>query len=182
MVTVAAVGARIHPQAAARRVDFEAIYRMHGTVIQRFCLSQLRDPHLAEDATSDVFAIAIASHDRTRPQEEEILYWLLGIARKVVAGQRRGLLRRLRLRDRARDQLPMVADIHDQVETRAELRRVTEAMSQMGERDRTLIGLRCAAQLSYAEVAEVLDISEGTARVATHRALRSLRARLEATP
>jgi DNA-directed RNA polymerase specialized sigma24 family protein len=46
---------------------------------------------------------------------------------------------------------------------------------------RQVIGLRVAADLSYREMAEVLGTSEAAAKMATHRALTKLRARLEAT-
>jgi DNA-directed RNA polymerase specialized sigma24 family protein len=42
-----------------------------------------------------------------------------------------------------------------------------------------LIGLRVAADLSFREVAALLGISEEAAKVATRRALRKLRSKLE---
>ena len=35
----------------------EEVYYLHRAAIYRFCLSQLRDHHLAEDAAADVFAV-----------------------------------------------------------------------------------------------------------------------------
>jgi RNA polymerase sigma-70 factor (ECF subfamily) len=159
--------------------SFEEIYRLYGTTIHRFCLSQLQDPHLAEDATSDVFAVALATHGRLG-DEDGTLFWLLGIARRVVHGHRRGRLRRQRLGDRARSARQVQPDVHEQVATREEIRRVTDAMAHLGKRDRILVGLRAAAQLSYSEIGEFMNMSEGSARVATHRALKTLRVRLEA--
>ncbi len=159
-------------------VGLEEIYRLHGATIHRFCLSQLQDPHLAEDASSDVFAVAIGGFHRLG-DENEALYWLLGIARRVVSGHRRSRLRQRRLSERAQSCAEPVPTVHERAAVREELRRVTEAMAGLGRRDRTLVGLRVAAQLSYAEIAEVMHLSEGAARVATHRALRTLRARLE---
>jgi RNA polymerase sigma-70 factor (ECF subfamily) len=168
------------PAPAQLACSFEEIYRLHGTVIHRFCLSQLQDPHLAEDATSDVFAIALGSF-RQMDDDGGHLYWLLAIARRVVAGHRRGRLRQQSLSLRARHATASQQDIGKQVEVRDEVRRVTDAMAHLGRRDRVLVGLRVASQLSFGEIAEVMDISEGTARVATHRALKNLRARLEAS-
>jgi RNA polymerase sigma factor (sigma-70 family) len=48
----------------------------------------------------------------------------------------------------------------------------------MRPRERELIGLRVAADLSYREVGELMGMSEPAAKVATHRALRRLRERL----
>jgi RNA polymerase sigma factor (sigma-70 family) len=166
--------------APAVRAGLEGIYRLHGATIHRFCLSQLQDPHLAEDATSDVFAVALGGFHRLG-SEDEALFWLLGIARRVVSGHRRSRLRQQRLGERAQSALRHTRTVHEHVAVRDELRRVTEGIALLGRRDRTLVGLRAAAQLSYAEIAEVMHLTEGAARVATHRALQRLRSRLEAS-
>jgi RNA polymerase sigma-70 factor (ECF subfamily) len=156
----------------------EELYHLHRAAIYRFCLSQLRDHHLAEDAAADVFAVALRNSHRLH-HEDGALFWLLTIARRVTGRHRRSLLRWGRLTERAGTTLELQSDIHDQVVIRHELRRVIDTMGTMSKRDRVLIGLRLAAQLSYAEIAEMQTCSEGAARVATHRALKILRARLE---
>ncbi len=61
---------------------------------------------------------------------------------------------------------------------RAELREAVAAVRGLGRRDRELVALRCAGGLSYAEIADLLGISEDAARTATHRALLRVRAAL----
>jgi RNA polymerase sigma factor (sigma-70 family) len=51
--------------------------------------------------------------------------------------------------------------------------------STLPQRQRAAVVLRFDEDLSYAEIAEVLLCSEGTARSQVHRALASLRTRLE---
>jgi RNA polymerase sigma-70 factor (ECF subfamily) len=55
-------------------------------------------------------------------------------------------------------------------------------LQQLRRRERELIGLRVAADLSYRDIGAILGISEDAAKVATHRALTRLRAHLEETP
>lgn len=157
----------------------EQLYYVHRSAVYRFCVSQLRDHHLAEDAAADVFAVALRTYHRVH-NDEGALFWLLTIARRVTDRHRRSGLRRARLVERAGAVVPeQHSDVQDEVVIRQELRRVIDAMATMSKRDRVLIGLRLAAQLSYAEIAEMQNTSEGAARVATHRALKILRARLE---
>jgi len=54
-----------------------------------------------------------------------------------------------------------------------------EALRTLKPRPRTLIALRFGAQLSYAEIAAQLGISEAAALMATRRALEILRTNLE---
>ena len=64
------------------------------------------------------------------------------------------------------------------VELREEVRLVVAAFSLLSGRDRMLVGLRLAGDLSLAEIAGVLRVSQAAARKATQRALGRLRAGL----
>ena len=59
---------------------------------------------------------------------------------------------------------------------------VREAVSHLPRRQREIITLRFFYDLSSAQAADLLDISEGYARVLTHRAIQSLRERLDLKP
>ena len=62
---------------------------------------------------------------------------------------------------------------------REELRdRVRAALARLSERDREVVVMRHLEQLSTAEVAAVLGISEGAVKVRLLRALERLRSRL----
>jgi RNA polymerase sigma-70 factor (ECF subfamily) len=74
------------------------------------------------------------------------------------------------------------SDVEVDAEQRDQLRRVSAALATLRSRDRELIGLRVAADLSYRQIADVLGSSESVVKVATHRALTKLRIRLEEKP
>ena len=159
-------------------LPFDEVYRVHADAVFRFCASQLRDLATAEDVTADVFASAFASYARVKPDADGLRPWLFRIARNAVIdqyrreGRRRSLLVRL---GRDRDYSSSVEDVADR---QGELRAVTVALQMLGERDRQLVGLRVAGGLGFAEMGAVLGMREHTAKVATHRALARLRARL----
>jgi RNA polymerase sigma factor (sigma-70 family) len=73
-------------------------------------------------------------------------------------------------------------DVEQSVVIRHELRLALEAMSALKERDRTLVGLRVGAGLSYADIGRLTGLSERTAMKATHRALDKIRSAVEGMP
>ncbi len=170
----AMTGARLD----AAVTPFDEVYRDHADAVYRFCVSQLRDPDTAEDVTGDVFAAAFGAYGRVKPDSAGVRTWLFRIARNAVIdqyrreGRRRSLVARIG-RDR---EFPDSVEIN--VEQRFDLRSICAAMDTLRERDRQLVGLRVAGGLSYAELAKVVGMREGAAKMATHRALERVRARL----
>jgi RNA polymerase sigma factor (sigma-70 family) len=154
---------------------FDEVYREHADAIYRFCVSQLRDAETAEDVTSDVFAAAFAAYERVHPDTVGVRTWLFRIARNAVIdqyrreGRRRSLVARIG-RDR---QFP--DSVEESVEQRSDLRSIRAALETLRERDRQL---RVAAGLSFADIGAVLGMREGSAKMATHRALERVRASL----
>ncbi len=158
---------------------FEEVYTRNAPSVYRFCMSQVADAEAAADLTHDAFVKAFAAYERVRPDSASIRTWLVSIARNCCIDRHRQngrwhiLFRHLQ---QSRDR-PM--DVEGLVHDRAELRRVSAAVATLSGRDRELIGLRVAADLSYREVADVLGLSEQAAKVATFRALKKLRSKLE---
>lgn len=159
---------------------FEDAYRRHGKAVHRYCLSQCRDWGVAEDLTHETFAKALVAYQRVAPSSQGLRPWLLAIAHNVCADHGRRQYRRRRLARRVRDQPAAVADVELLAERVLDLELVLAALACCRDTDRELIGLRVAADLSFAEIAGVMGISEGAARTATYRALGRLRSRLEA--
>ena len=159
-------------------VPFDEVYREHADAVYRFCVSQLRDTETAEDIAGDVFASAYAAYSRARPRPEGVRPWLFRIARNAVIDQYRREGRRLSLIARLGRDRQFPDSVEESVERRFDLRAIRAAMDTLRERDRRLVGLRVAGGLSFAEVGEVVGMREGAAKMATHRAVERLRARL----
>jgi RNA polymerase sigma-70 factor (ECF subfamily) len=162
---------------------FEQVYREYAGRVYRYCLSQVGNASDAEDLAAEVFASAFASYHTARFAEGVVLPWLLRIARNEVIDHRRRRTRRTAVLTRlfgGESDLDRSADVEGEVVLRDELRQAIAAMAQLSDRDRTLIGLRVAAGLPYAEIGAVVGLSEHAATVATKRAMQRLRVRLEA--
>ena len=143
----------------------ELIRRVYSYVAYR-----LGDGPEAEDVTSEVFERALryrSSYDRSKG---EPVNWLLGIARRCVAAA---------LAERGSEHL--VAEVVDEPDDRPieedSIRRLTvsAAVEQLGQRDQELIALRFGADLTAAQIAELLDMQTNAVEVALHRALARLR-------
>jgi RNA polymerase sigma-70 factor (ECF subfamily) len=67
-------------------------------------------------------------------------------------------------------------DVEQIVATNEALAETLRVLAKLKPRDRRLVALRVAAGLSNREVAEVMNLSEGTVGVAMHRALERFRA------
>jgi RNA polymerase sigma-70 factor (ECF subfamily) len=127
----------------------------------------------AEDVTSETFERALRyrqSYDRSKG---EPLGWLIGIARRVIAG-----------RGSETTEIPM-AELPDVVAPGAlddEIAvgfTVRAAVAALGDRDRELVALRYGADLTVVQIARLLALRPSTVDVALHRARKRLAANLE---
>jgi RNA polymerase sigma-70 factor (ECF subfamily) len=174
----ALLGARNDDQDRVRP-PFDDVYRSHAANVHRFCLSQLGNAETAADVTQDAFIKAFSAYDRVSPNPETTRTWLISIARNCCIDYRRQNGRWQRLLRRLERFRESPLDVEVLAHHRSELERATAAIVQLRPRERELIGLRVAADLSFREVAVVLGMSEQAAKVATRRALRKLRSKLE---
>ncbi|MGH7721542.1 MAG: RNA polymerase sigma factor [Candidatus Dormibacteria bacterium] len=160
--------------------DFEPVYRAQAPAIYRFCLTQLRDPSAAEDAAADVFVSALRSWGRLDPNLGA-KGWLFGIARNVVNDHRRAQRRRELLHSllrRATD-TGWGADPQIAMGLRADVLCAGQAIARLKRRDQILVGMRISGDLSHADIARIVGMSEDSVRVAIHRALKRVRETLE---
>ena len=163
----------VDPDAAAR---FRALFDAEHAVVLRYCVRRVSAPEDAADALAETFLVAWRQLDAV-PRGREARYWLLGVARRVVANARRGELRRDRLADRLRDHLRTAP----RTGTEAHVDEVQAALAQLGDDDRELLTLVTWEGLTPTEAGRVLGISAGAVRVRLHRARARLRRVLQST-
>ena len=171
--------------AEARQTDtsleqqFEIVYRVHVDAVYRFCLSQVRNPALAEDLAADTFTSAYAAYPRVQPASNVVRPWLFRIARNQTIDHGRRFRRGLRAIGVLQARPAEARSVENAAQQRDDLRRVVAAITTLRPRDRVLVGLRVASALPFSEIAEIVGISEVAARAATHRALERVRAGME---
>ena len=164
------------------REAFRAFYRAHVEAVQRFIARRVDDPYLAADLTADVFLAAIDSAATYRGTGAGELAWLYGVARNVVAAdrRRRHLERSVvgRIAGRRLVEPDDLVRLEERIDAEARSRELYVAMDALAEGERAVLELVALDGLTVAEAARALGLQPVTARVRLHRARKQLRDRL----
>jgi RNA polymerase sigma-70 factor, ECF subfamily len=147
--------------------DFERVFNDCYEQVLRYVARRVA-ADAVQDVVSDTFLVAWRRHGDLRG---EPLPWLLGIARRVAATQRRGTARREALGERLRTQ-PASPAASGPVEARDPRR--AQALSCLPERDREALMLIAWDGLDHRTAAQVMGCSTGSLTVRLHRARRRL--------
>lgn len=153
---------------------FRNLYRAHYRALHAFALRRCADPADAHDLVADTFLVLWRRIDEA-PEGDEALLWLFGVARRVLANQRRSRTRRERLNARLRALPQDVPAVDTMAFARADAQAVLAALPHLSERDREVLLLAAWEGLSHSEIARVLGCSENAAMIRLHRARRRLR-------
>lgn len=151
---------------------FRALFDTCSRPVLAYALRRVSEPADAAEVVAETFLVAwrrlgeVPAGDAARP-------WLFGVARRVLANQRRGDRRRNVLEERLRAQLStqVVLDHADATGAGLEVR---AALARLDAEDRELLLLIAAEGLAPAEIALVLDVPAVTVRTRLHRARRRL--------
>ncbi len=171
-------------QACAGDVNaFASLYDQYVHKIYSYIIMRVGDPETAQDLTADVFLRALESLDTFEWRGYPVSSWLFRIARNRVVDHVR--------RQQRRRQLPLVEEAlqlaselepFQVVEKQASREQLLAAIAQLTDIQREIIALRFAAELSIAQVARVLGISEEAVKARQHSALNALRRLMAAEP
>lgn len=151
-----------------RQARFEQLYDQASLEVLGYALRRAASPEDAADVVSETFLIAWRRLDEV-PTGDEARLWLYGVARRVLANQRRGQQRRERLNARLRDEVAVVS-ARAMAERPAPDSAVMAALAGLEEADRELITLVAWEGLDRDQIATMLGCSRATVRVRLHRA------------
>ena len=151
-----------------RQARFEHLYDQASLQVLGYALRRAGSPEDAADVVSETFLIAWRRLDEV-PTGDEARLWLYGVARRVLANQRRGQQRRERLNARLRDEVAVVS-ARAMAERPAPDSTVMAALAGLEETDRELITLVAWEGLDRDQIATMLGCSRATVRVRLHRA------------
>jgi RNA polymerase sigma factor (sigma-70 family) len=157
--------------------QFAGLYAEHGRDVLAYALRRTTGPEDAADVVAETFLTAWRRLSDV-PAGAEARLWLYGVARRVLANQRRGELRRLRLGARLRDELSGMTP--SRPPPSANDSSLLIALSRLDEEDRELLLLVGWEELEPAQAALVVGASTVAVRSRLHRARRRLRAAMNA--
>jgi RNA polymerase sigma factor (sigma-70 family) len=156
------------PSTTARRARFEQIFDANYRAVSAYALRRASRAE-AEDAVAETFLVAWRRLDEVPVNAKP---WLLGVARRVLANQRRAARRRQALNERLAHEPQSPVEAHRAAP-------VLEALARLGDSDRELLLLIAWDGLSTKEAARALGCTQVALRVRLHRARRRLRAELQ---
>lgn len=153
---------------------FVAIYHRHSAAVMGYALRRCGADDAA-DVVAETFVVAWRRLDDI-PEEPAVKPWLFGVARRVLANQRRGLRRRGELvRKVSTYMAPRFYEVAG-IENFGEAETIVEALNQLPIRDRELLMLVAWEQLNPAEIAVTLGVSGSVVRKRLFRARQRLAA------
>ncbi|MGW0805690.1 RNA polymerase sigma factor [Nonomuraea sp. NPDC002799] len=146
---------------------FEEIYGSSYGPLLGYALRRCPDPDDAADVVAETFVIAWRRIEEV-PTGDEARLWLYGVARKVLANQRRGERRHERRTAALRAELaasPLVAEPPD-----ADPTHVGKVFRTLSDDDRELLTLVAWERLDPGQIAKTLGVSRNAVRVRLYRA------------
>src|SRR5258705_5014743 len=162
------------------------LFDRHAAQLYRYCARRV-GPDVAEDLVGEVFVVVQRRRDRVGAGESD-LAWLYGIATNLLRSHRRAELRAYRAMQRTGvDPLGGATGVVEGHEARSTERadaarrgrRIAAALADLSAKQRDVLLLFAVAELSYAEIAQALDLPLGSVQSTLHRARARMRAALK---
>jgi RNA polymerase sigma factor (sigma-70 family) len=159
--------------------SFERLYRRHVADVYHYALAVMRNQADAEDITQTTFLNAFRAYERgERPKKAQ--NWLIAIAHNVC---------RQRFRQSARrpQEVSFDEDIGDRFvgapeeEESPGAEDIRRALGHLAFNQRAALVMRELEGRSYAEIAQILDLSSSAVETLIFRARRALREQLESS-
>jgi RNA polymerase sigma-70 factor (ECF subfamily) len=163
------------------REAFRDLYRALYPAVSRYIRRRVASTADAEELVGQVFFRLLESLERIEPRRGTVLAYALSMARNALiddARRRAGLVPEeaaVAVPDAREGPLERLMGQEDAERVKAEL-------ASLPAETRELLMLRFGDGLRFAEVAQVMGLSEAAVRQRTSRAVRELRARWDAGP
>ncbi|MET8867828.1 RNA polymerase sigma factor [Nonomuraea sp. NPDC004580] len=154
-----------------RPARFEAAYDLAYGKITAYAVRRCDSPQDAADVVAETFTVAWRRVSEL-PDGPEVVPWLYGVARKVLANHFRGDNRR---RARTAELDAELADLYGHSpDTEVELDAIGRAFRSLPDDDRELLALVAWEGLEREEIARALGLSRNAVRIRLSRARKRL--------
>jgi RNA polymerase sigma-70 factor (ECF subfamily) len=166
------------------RHAFEEIYDRYGDLVYSTALRVLRDPHLAEDISQEIFVRLWRKPDGYVAERGRFLTWLISVTRNRAVDEVRARGRRQRHEtaspeEQEREFPAGTADDPALNAQHAEQRRIVRAaLAELPPEQRQVIELAFFGGLTQREIADRLSQPLGTVKTRIRLGMQKLRARL----
>jgi RNA polymerase sigma factor (sigma-70 family) len=159
---------------------YGAFFRRHSRAVTSYAVRRCDNAEDVADLVADTFMIALQASGRYVPETNTALPWLYGIARRVLARQRRrkaGFARLLVKSTHSQVRFQGIEEdsIADAIDATRKAPELQEALQTLSQGEREVLELVAFDGLSPTEAAIVLDLTPNAARLKLSRARRHMR-------
>lgn len=156
---------------------FGVLYDYYIDGLYRFIFFKVKDERDVEDLVEITFLKVFEKKDSYNPRKSSFVTWLYNIARNTVIDFYRTNKAEEELNENISDNDSDL--LKDGVNKDLNSVVLKEALNEVSESYRELVIFRFIEELSYAEIAKILNKKEGAIRVMQYRALNELKDVLE---
>lgn len=157
---------------AKKDEEFARLVAAHRRALLRYGLRRVDDRFAAEEVVAETYVVAWRRWG-AKPDPDEEIFWLYGIARGVVSNVRRSQSRSLRLEGRlafereGEQESPRYGE--------EDVEQLMRALGALSPNEQELLQFAYWEKLSYREIGLVLDCSEKAVGIRLSRARQKLR-------
>ncbi|MBA4386131.1 MAG: RNA polymerase subunit sigma-24 [Anaerolinea sp.] len=155
---------------------FATLFDQYFPLIHKYVLYRVNNPMAADDVTAEVFERMFIALHRYNPAKAPFGAWLFGIARHAVNDHHRKQKRNREVHTEETDQL-IAKDLQpEEVSQLQETdRNLLIALQQLSDREKDIIGLKFAAELTNRQIAKLIGLGESHVGVILYRSMQHLR-------
>ncbi len=155
----------------------EEIYSYFMNKVFGFLISRLRNKAAAEDLTQDIFLKLVNKISLFNPKLGSFSTWFWQLVRNTLIDYYRSSENKnikFSEIEETKVEQTLIAD-SDNLESRFELNRMYEFLKTLSPEEQEIFGMRFVSQLSFREMSELLEKSEGALRVNIMRLKRKIK-------
>lgn len=152
------------------------LYDKYREEILLYVYSLCHSMEVAEDITQEVFVKAILSMPK---DHENFRAWLYTVARNLTFNHSRKNVNKAKVVEELKHGPAFEEDIGEKVVLKEQYKELYEAIGKLNENYREILIMQYFSNMQLKEVAEVLGITSGNARILAHRARSKLKELME---
>ena len=155
-------------------MDFDKLYDAYYMEVYSYAMTIIKNSHLAEEITQEVFFKAIKTKNQYNGMSSEFT-WLCAIAKNTCIDE---LRKQARLQELS-DDLPSSVSVEKLVEDETITLQMHQVLHALEEPYKEVFQLRIFGELSFHKIGQIFGKTETWARVTYHRARLKLQERME---
>lgn len=155
-------------------MDFDKLYNTYYMEVYSYVMTIMKNSHMAEEITQEVFFKAIKSEKKFRGASGEFT-WLCAIAKNSCMDE----LRKKSRWEELKDELPQENNVEQMLEDEEMTLKIHQILHSMEEPYKEVFQLRIFGELSFEKIGRIFGKTENWARVTYHRARLKIQERME---